>query len=406
MQTRLSQGKNLSRTWPQRMMMGCGLLVACVLAACAGPKPVPLNPMVLRFLPERGELANSNGDRLALEDVAPLLEEADFVLVGEGHTSVCDHAFQRRILALMLKGGQRPAVGLEMVGADLQPVLDRFAAGELDLETLPTALDWKTIWGYPFSLFAPQLGLAQAYGLPVAGINAPRRLVKAVGRQGLEGLSPEDREQLPREIIPPPNGQREFLQRLFGEHATRGLGSGELERFLTVQALWDTAMAQNALGLHRSTGRPVLVFAGSGHVERGWGIASRLRILAPKAKVVALVPLRDATEFHPEDGDVLFYCPPAFESRMGMTIEAREGRIVVVAVRPESRAERVGIRPGDRLVEAQGRPMHGFMDLHRAGKQAHEQGQSLTLVVERQGVHYVVDVGRLGKHPEKKKGKE
>jgi len=377
------------------------LIVICLgLAACAGPKPVPMEPLGLHFLPERGELALKSGEPAALADVDQLLRNADYILLGEGHTNVCDHAFQVQVLAYLLEGGQRPAVGLEMVGADMQPVLDRFSAGELPLESLPEALEWKSNWGYPFSLFAQHFELIRAYDLPVRALNAPRALVKAVSRDGLENLPGEDRALLPETVIPPMQEQRETLEALFTEHREQGFGSGELDRFLTVQSLWDTTMAQNAVDLRQSTGRPVVIVAGAGHVERGWGIAHRLERLDPKAQVAALVPLRDARDFQAQDGDAFFYCPPMFQSRMGMVLEARQDRILVVTVRPGSRADTVGIRPGDELVAAQGRPMRSFKDLHWAGKAAHDADEPLILEVVRRGERFVVDAGLLGKRPE------
>ncbi|MDD4732557.1 MAG: ChaN family lipoprotein [Desulfovibrio sp.] len=203
------------------------LIVICLgLAACAGPKPVPMEPLGLHFLPERGELALKSGEPAALADVDQLLRNADYILLGEGHTNVCDHAFQVQVLAYLLEGGQRPAVGLEMVGADMQPVLDRFSAGELPLESLPEALEWKSNWGYPFSLFAQQFELIRAYDLPVRALNAPRALVKAVSRDGLENLPGEDRALLPETVIPPCRSNGRPWKPCSPNTGSRGSGPG------------------------------------------------------------------------------------------------------------------------------------------------------------------------------------
>ncbi|MGE4290796.1 MAG: ChaN family lipoprotein [Desulfovibrio sp.] len=374
-------------------------LLLLVLAACAGPKSAPQEPMAMDFLPQRGEFVTVDGSRAAPEVVLALARTADYLLLGEGHRNECDHAVQQLLVRKLAEGGRLPAVGLEMVGADLQPVLDRFNNGELAPEAMEKELGWQENWGYPFALFEPLFRIAREHGLPLGALNAPRALVKKVSEKGLEALAPEERAQLPRIIVPPLGEQREELQAIQAMHAEKGQGSGELERFVLVQSLWDTAMAEHAVDLRRRTGRPVVVVAGAGHVERGWGIASRLRGQDPSARIVLLVPLRDSLDFDRRDGDGFFYCPDTFQSRMGMTLEAREGSVVVDAVQRESRADRAGLRPGDVLVRAQGLAVHSFQDLHLAGKRAHDEQKSLVFVLLRRGERIAVDLGPLGKSP-------
>lgn len=81
------------------------------------------------------------------------------------------------------------------------------------------------------------------------------------------------------------------------------------ERFLLVQSLWDGVMAARAAELRREhPGRPVVIIAGGGHVEYGHGIAYRLRLLEPEARILSILPL---SEDVPEPGAAdLFYVSP------------------------------------------------------------------------------------------------
>lgn len=91
------------------------------------------------------------------------------------------------------------------------------------------------------------------------------------------------------------------------------------ERFLTVQSLWDTVMAENAVRVRSREGSPVVVLAGSGHVDYGWGIALRLAALDQGAEVLLVSPWRKHPAEDPpsEDvGDVYFYCPLPPGTRM------------------------------------------------------------------------------------------
>lgn len=80
---------------------------------------------------------------------------------------------------------------------------------------------------------------------------------------------------------------------------SRGTGQGgsvlsleRLERFLLIQSLWDSTMAESAVAARRQEGlsRPVVILAGTGHVEHGYGIASRLALFDPEARGLLVMP--------------------------------------------------------------------------------------------------------------------
>jgi carboxyl-terminal processing protease len=71
---------------------------------------------------------------------------------------------------------------------------------------------------------------------------------------------------------------------------------------------------------------------------------------------------------------------------VGVQIDARDGWLSVIAPLPGSPAEKAGIRPGDRIVEIDGRPVSvRALDLARAGLRG-APGTKVTLLVERPGV--------------------
>ncbi|MGE4503986.1 MAG: ChaN family lipoprotein [Desulfovibrionaceae bacterium] len=381
------------------------ILLAAVLSGCAA-KQAP--PLTLAFLPERGEFLSSSGERLSFHQALALAAGAEYVVLGEGHRNACDHDIQQRVARGLAEAGAKPgepgpAIGLEMVPANLQPVLDRFNAGEIAPEDLDRELDWNATWGYPYALFEPLFALAQERSLPVGALNVPRDTVRRLGEGGLESLTPEDREYVASSIIGQLPETVETLRAVFAMHEGLEPSEERFERFVLVQSAWESTMAERAVALRERTGRPVLVLAGAGHVEGGDGIPRRIRLLDPGARVEAFVPVRDVYDFAP-GGQVAFYCPADYASRMGMTLEVRQGRVTVTDVTPAGRAAGAGLRPGDVLLSAQGVEVRGLMDLHRAGKLAHDTNRSLVFEVERSGasvgiagvVRVRVDMGSLG----------
>ncbi|MBU1248341.1 MAG: ChaN family lipoprotein [Proteobacteria bacterium] len=377
----------------QRCSFWLVLLALLVMAGCASVETPPLS---VSFLPERGEFIAEDGTRMSFHQALGLAASADYVILGEGHKNQCDHDMQQRVVAGLVQLGRAPALGLEMVPADLQPVLDRFNAGELEPAQMEKELDWTATWGYPFSLFAPLFEEARRSGLPFGALNAPKRLTGKVREQGVEALSEEEKKYFPSTIIGSLPEQEEMLRSTFAMHGDIDSFKTRIEGFLLVQSIWETMMAERANALRSQTGRPVVVIAGSGHVDYGWGIPRRIQLLDPGARVVTLTPVRDVYHYSKELGTASFYCPEGYTSRLGMTLEVRQSRLVVVEIVPAGRADLVGIRPGDILIKAQGRSVRQLMDLHGAGKLAHDTNKGLLLVFDRSGRRVVADLGKLG----------
>lgn len=365
------------------------ILMAFSASACA-PRQAP--PLDLTFVPCPGDYISKDGDPLTLSGVVDMAAGADYVLLGEHHKNVCDHNIQQQVVAALALSDRPPALGLEMVAVDKNPVFQEFAKGDMSLEDLERELEWDERWGFPFALFAPLFRMARDHDLPLAGLNVPKDVLDKARDQGVAGLSPEERAMYPAEVLPRPAEQEEALKEAFGLH--EGL-AGHLERFFQTQAVWDTMMAEQALALRRRTGRPVVIIAGSGHVEFGWGIAHRLRTLDPRAGILLLDGYRGG-KFDPQGADAFFHCPPSFSSKLGMTLEVRLGRVLVVRVLRGSRADKAGLRPGDEVLAVQGRELTSFMDLHDAGRAAHENDEPLVFTVDRDGRTEKVSFGILG----------
>ena len=331
-------------------------------------------------------LLSWEGELVPRDDFVGSLPGASYVLVGEGHTNPCDHRAEARILSAMAAAGLRPVVGLEMISMDMQPVLDRWNDGRISLNGIEEALHWKDRWGYPFALYAPVFELSRKYGLPLAALNVPRRVVDVVRAEGLEGVALHDRSFIPDPLIPASEEQKKALEETVAMHARMMPSSpGKMDRFFLLQSLWDTAMAREAAAWRHATGRPVLVLTGAGHVENRWGIASRLAVLDPLARVVSILPAREKEEITPEGADYYFLCPAHHRKRLGLILSTEEEGLRVRAVEPASRAARAGLLPGDILLEANGEKLASPMDLHRAAVPAVREGKPLGMLILRNG---------------------
>lgn len=308
--------------------------------------------------------------------------EADYILIGETHANPCDHAAAAEILHALGAAGVAFDLGLEMLPKESQSFLDRHPPREA------LAQHWDAAWGYPFALYAPIFDAALAHGARLVGLNVPWKLAQDF-RDGR--LSP-DHPALPRILIAPcPEQERALAEQFTLHQKMRPESTTTLHDFLRVQSLWDSIMAETAIHWRRQHQRPMVILTGAGHVERGFGIPYRIKTLEPQARMLAILPWRNASSQDdavspctPHLRTIFFVCPSTQRSRLGMLLDFAEA-ITVRSVEPGSRAEEMGLRPGDRIHAISGTPVHTAEDLHSAAAAAARRGEAMHFTVERDG---------------------
>lgn len=257
--------------------------VAWTPIAVPVPKAAPAGPA-----PAAIAVFDANGAARTWDEALADLATARVVAMGEAHTDAGHHAIQAEALAAL--AARVPlAIGLEMVAAEDQAVLDAFMSGATPENDF--SVWWKANWGFVFSLYKPIFDAAKAAGVPAYGLNAPRDLVKAVSKGGLSSLSPADRARLPVSI----RESADIRYRAYVEESIAGHGPLTPDQFknrLEVMAVWNETMGEKAAAV-AAAGRVVLVIAGQGHVYYKAGVleSAARRGAGP---VKALLPMSGA----------------------------------------------------------------------------------------------------------------
>jgi uncharacterized iron-regulated protein len=219
---------------------------------------------------------------------------ARVVCVGEEHPNPHHHWFQLEVVGeVAARRHAAPlALGMEMFQRPFQGVLDDYATKRIDSAALLSRTGYDERWGYDFALYGPTIDRARAAGAALLALNAPRELTKKLVRQGLEGLAPDDRKQVPELNLDDRQHRVWFdstMEEMSGPHGppkapAEGDKASEpakptaekpaeaappmpsADRIYAAQVLWDETMADGAATWAKAhpTGLLVLL-AGNGH---------------------------------------------------------------------------------------------------------------------------------------------
>jgi uncharacterized iron-regulated protein len=169
-------------------------------------------------------------------------------------------------------------------------VLDDWSAQKIDEAALLSRTGWADRWGYDFALYRPILERARQGGWALRALNAPRELVKAVSKKGVDGLTADERAKLPPLVLDDAQHRAWFD----GVMAAMGEGHGGAapdmphpDNIYAAQVVWDESMAENARQWLGAGGDTIVIIAGNGHchdsaivrrlVRRGAGPALSIR---------------------------------------------------------------------------------------------------------------------------------
>jgi uncharacterized iron-regulated protein len=224
-----------------------------------------------------------SGEPIRYADMMDDLAGARVIYLGERHTLARHHELQQKIIESLAERGVELAIGLEMLPVDLQPVLNKYNAGEITFDDLARETSWEDIWDN-YDQYRGPIEAGHRAGARLLALNARRELAKEVARSGLEGVGPEWASRLPRNLVTDqPAYERELLREMMVmAHAT---GQKDMmRRMFEAQVVKDETMAEAIARFVLSPagrGRTVVVLCGAGHVSYGYGIPSRVERRVP-----------------------------------------------------------------------------------------------------------------------------
>jgi len=217
---------------------------------------------------------------ITFSELIDQLHDSDLICVGETHDSDPHHRAQHHLLKVLFAADERLGVGLEMFQRPFQNAVDDFIAGKIDEEAFLNATEYAKRWGYDWSLYRSIVEFCRRNGVPLAALNASQELTRQVSKLGYDGLKDDDKKQLAGVDFHVKEHRDYWHDRLSKMHGRTDAKPEEKERSYQVMTVWDGYMAESAARFQQTRGiRRMLIIAGSGHIERGFGIPNRAAAL-------------------------------------------------------------------------------------------------------------------------------
>lgn len=232
------------------------------------------------------QLFTPDAQTVSLAQLPDEVKHADVILVGEWHTHSAVHRFQTDLLKTLLSQDRGVALSMEQFSRDSQGIVDQYLAGDIGEQTL---IKSANAWPNYESDYRPLVELAKANHLDIIAANAPKPIVRCVGRQGigyLDKLTPEQRANVAERVN---TGASPYKDKFM---ASMHHGKPEqTKKQFAAQITWDETMAESITRyLAKNPSTQVIHIAGKFHIEQGLGTKASILSRQPDLNVVVITP--------------------------------------------------------------------------------------------------------------------
>lgn len=299
-----------------------------------------------------------------LPEIMARVADKKIIYVGETHDLFSNHVMELEVIKDLHRRGRKFAIGMEMFERPFQNVVDEYIDGKIDEKAFLKGTGYFKRWGFDYNLYRPILEYARSERIPVVALNQRQEIVDKVFRSGLDSLSEEERKSVPPRMDFSNEAYKERLKKVFLEHRDlEDFKTSSFDFFYQSQILWDETMSESINEFLK--GHPedqMVVLAGSGHLEYGYGIPQRT---ARRNGYDYTIILNDVGLEKGIADYVLFpgTIPAIRSPRLMVFVKEVDGKVEITGFPPESPSRKAGIEAGDILLAIDHTPIKNVEDL-------------------------------------------
>ncbi|MFH1019905.1 MAG: ChaN family lipoprotein, partial [Pseudomonadota bacterium] len=323
---------------------------------------------------------------LSFAAIIEQIAEARAVYVGENHTRLEDHLLQLRVIRGLFAQNPKLAIGMEMFSREVQPILDRYVAGELSERELLKQSEYFSKWGYDYRFYREIINFARSHKLPIVALNQEKEIVGKVFKEGSSALATEESAKLPEDRDLSIPGYRERITEVFSMHGQHGTQE-QLNGFFQAQGIWDETMAESvAAYLTANPESRMVVLAGYGHTDKGTAIPPRVARRMPALRQTVILNSEPGEDLDQSEADYLIFSKPAAlppAALLGVMLADTAAGPQIKGFSEQSKAGAAGIRAKDVILALDDEPVATIDDL-KIFLLSKEIGMSITVKVKRE----------------------
>ncbi|MBI5205888.1 MAG: ChaN family lipoprotein [Nitrospirae bacterium] len=279
---------------------------------------------------------------LNLQRIIDNVSDKPIIFVGERHSYYEDHKVELAVIKGLFKKGKKFAIGMEMFQRPFQKAIDDYISGAINEKDFLKKTEYFKRWNIDFNLYREIIEFAKAKGIPIIALNLKAELMKKTEQSGLDGLSEEERKEVPQDMDMSDDSYRQRLKEIFETHPS----GSSFDYFYQSQILWDETMAHSIAEFMKE--RPdyqMVVLAGGQHIMYESGIPQRVNRLTGK-KYATLV----TGDIDNNIGDYVLFpdsLKPPFSAKLGIVLKKDEDGVFIDDFSKDSAALKSGIKKGD-----------------------------------------------------------
>ncbi len=225
-----------------------------------------------------------SGEPIGYREMMEDLLRTDIIYIGEIHSLKRHHETQVRILEDICNNGTPVTLCLEQIESFNQAETDRYSRGEISFDVLAKNINWPERWSN-YEDYRQVMETARRCGANIRALNVKEETARSAARRGLDGLTKEERKELPGTLPYYDPLYEKKVKRLLGVHAFADPDS--LQFLYEAQAVRDGVMAFNVARAFsgRKDGKGiVVVIGGAAHFSHGLGVPSMTARHVPEAR--------------------------------------------------------------------------------------------------------------------------